>query len=175
MNEDEKIEKLYRYRPAVLGFMRRLGFSPEEARDLTQTVFVRVCQSVAQYRGQAAWGYLEKIARHVALNEIRDRHAQKREGIEVAEEEAVELSDKGAVPADSALEAKERTERLRGAVERLDPTLRTAVLLYLSDTPYEEIARTLGITVSAVKSRLHAARGRLREWIGEEPAGLGGE
>lgn len=174
-NEQETIERLYRYRPAVTAYLRRLGFNPEEARDLTQTVFVRVCQNVDTYRGQAMLGYLQQIAKNVALNAIRDRHAGKREGVEVSDDAAAGLVDERVVPADEALEMKEKSAWLRRAMERLEPILRTAVLLYLAGHSYEDMAKTLGITVSAVKSRLHAARQRLRELLGEEPHGLGGE
>src|SRR5215212_915105 len=136
IDDNDRIEHLYRYQKAVLSYMRRRGFSVEEARDLTQTVFVRVCQGVKAYRGEAAWGYLAKIATNVALNAIRDRHTNKREGIEVPEEVAIDLSDKRAVTADNALEGKEESERLRRAIEQLEPTLKTAVLLYLSDASY---------------------------------------
>jgi RNA polymerase sigma-70 factor, ECF subfamily len=172
---DEKLEALYRYSPAVMAYLRRLGFSHEESRDLTQTVFVRVCQSVDSYRGQATLSYLEKITKNVALNVIRDRHTQKREGIEVPDDAALALPDERSVSADEALEKKEESARLHRAIAQLEPTLKTAVLLYLSDMAYEDIAATLGISVSAVKSRLHIARQRLRDLVGEDPPEFGGE
>jgi RNA polymerase sigma-70 factor (ECF subfamily) len=168
----DRVEKLYRYRPAVMAYMTRLGFSQEEARDLVQSVFVRVCQNVEIYRHEAIWGYLETVAKSVALNEIRRRHARKRHGIEVPEEEAYRIPDEHADGADHGLEKKERSEWLRGAIEKLEPPLKTVVLFYLSDMAYEEMAQTLGISLATVKSRLHAARLRLKELLGAEPTGL---
>lgn len=174
-DDDDIIKRLYRYKPAVTTYFKRFGFNPDEASDLTQTVFVRVCQSVKTYRGEATLAYLERIAKNVALNAIRDRHAAKRAGIEVPDDAAVELSDPRNIAADKLLEQKEKSQRLRQAIEKLDGTSKPAVLLYLDDLSYGDIATTLGITVSAVKSRLHAARQDLKELLGEELQRWGGE
>lgn len=171
---DETIETLNRYRPAVLAFMRRFGFSKEDAEDLTQTVFMRVCQSVESYRGEAVVNYLTKIAKRIAINAIRDRHAKKRTGIEVSEDEASAVPDKRTPSAHEKLEAKESSERLRRAVQQLEPHLKVIVLLSLADLPHAEIARIEGLTESAVKSRLHAARKKLTELMGEDVNGPGG-
>ena len=174
-DREAKLERLHRYRPAVLAYMRRRGFPPEEAQDLTQQVFLRVCQNVDAYRGQAAWGYLETVAKSVALNAIRDRHAIKREGIEEPEETAAAIPDRRDIPADVQLEVKERSRRLWEAVGKLELPLRACVVRYLAGDSYEEIAAAMHLRVSTVKSRLHAARQRLQELMGVDFEGMGGE
>lgn len=172
--QDEKIERLYRYRPAVVAYLNRRGFSPEEVRDLTQQVFLRVCQNVHAYRGDAEWSYLKSIAQSVAFNKIRDRHAQKRDRNEVQEDAAFSLPDTNPLP-DEVLENKENSARLLAAVENLPGHLKAAVLLYLRGDSYEEIAQKLHITVAAVKARLNAARHRLKEILGFDVKGLGAD
>jgi RNA polymerase sigma-70 factor (ECF subfamily) len=55
------------------------------------------------------------------------------------------------------------------AVASLDETLRLPLLLhYHADLPLESVAASLGLTVSAVKSRLHRARAILRRLLAEE-------
>src|SRR5688572_19927656 len=124
--QDEKIERLYRYRPAVIAFLNRLGFSPEEVRDLTQKVYLRVCQKVNAYRDEAEWSYLKKVTQNVAFNEIRDRHAQKRDRIEVQEDAAFSLPDTNPLP-DEVLQNKENSARLLDAVDKLPRHLKAAV------------------------------------------------
>jgi RNA polymerase sigma factor (sigma-70 family) len=161
-DDDQKIERLWRYRPAVMAYMKRNGFSPEDADDLTQQVFVRVCQNVDAYRGDAAWGYLELVAKSVCANAIRARLTQKRHAVEVPEESAVSVPDTHNPRADQNLEDQEERERLLDLIEHLDEAHKQPVLLYLADMSYEEIGHTLGITPSAVKSRLNVARRRLK-------------
>jgi RNA polymerase sigma-70 factor, ECF subfamily len=175
MNDDEeKIRSLYKYRPALLAYLGRLGFSAEDAEDLTQNVFVRVCQSVHNYRGDAKLGFLKTIAKNLALNAIRDRHAVRRAGTHVPIETAQDVVDNNP-GADVKAVRDEDSRRLRGAIELLNPPLKMTLLLLLSDMPYQQIATTLGISVPAVKSRLHEARQRLKELLGAEPEGLGGD
>lgn len=59
-------------------------------------------------------------------------------------------------------------EDLWEAVSALPPDQRLAVtLFYYEDMTVEQIARTAGISKGTVKSRLHRARARLRELLGE--------
>jgi RNA polymerase sigma-70 factor (ECF subfamily) len=57
-------------------------------------------------------------------------------------------------------------------LEQLSPDYRTpVVLLYWYGYSYEEIAETMGISVSAVKSRLHRARKQIARLIAQsQPA-----
>ena len=173
-DRETQFEELYKYYPAVVSLLLRLDFDLEDARDLAQQVFVRVYEHMDAYRGESKLSYLERITRRLAYNSIRDRHAAKREGISVPADELLELHDERTTAADTALEQKENAARLHRAVEQLEPNERTAVLLQLSGQSYEEMVGTLGITIPALKSRLHMARKRLRELLGEEPEGLGG-
>lgn len=172
-NREELFEKLLRYYPAVVSLLRKLGFDHDDARDLAQEVFCRVYEHMDEYRGESKLAYLQTVTRRVAYNELRDRHAGKREGILVHTDEILELRDDRARPVDERLERVETLGRLRRAIDQLPAHERQAVLLQLSELPLRRIAETMGISVPALKSRLHAARGRLRDLLGE-PEGLSG-
>jgi RNA polymerase sigma-70 factor (ECF subfamily) len=167
MNHDgeAKLERLLPYYGRIVTFFTALGFSREEARDLTQDVFLRVCKSVDEYRGDAAWAYLERTARNLARNAIRDRHAKKRDAIMESDDVLTGLSDERITPPDGELERREAADWLHRAVDRLDDNQRPPMRLYLAGLSYEEIASSLGLTVSAVKSRLNLARKRLKEML----------
>lgn len=55
---------------------------------------------------------------------------------------------------------------LVGALERLPPRTRAAVVLrYYADLPVTDIATVIGTSVNTVKSQLHDALARLREFV----------
>jgi RNA polymerase sigma-70 factor (ECF subfamily) len=61
---------------------------------------------------------------------------------------------------------REQSEMLQGLLGQLPPDDRAAIVMrYWYDFSYEEIAEATGATVSAVKSRLHRARGSLGEML----------
>jgi len=173
-DREGQFEELFKYYPAVVALLLRLRFDLEDARDLAQQAFLRVYERMDAYRGESRWSYLEKTTRRLAYNEIRDRHAAKRHGVSVPTDELVDLADEGAVAADAALESKESAERLWRAIEQLGESDQISIRLQLAGLTLEAIAGQLGITVSALKSRLNVARRRLRDLLGEEPEGLGG-
>ena len=60
----------------------------------------------------------------------------------------------------------ESSDRLLEALDELSPENRAATLLfYYEQLSTREIAAVLGISATAVKGRLHKARGRLREQL----------
>ena len=76
--------------------------------------------------------------------------------------DGVPLADSEPGPAEVA-EANELHQVVLEAVGGLSPKLRTATLLYYFDQlSVREVSATLGVSVSAVKGRLHKARGQLR-------------
>ncbi len=66
-----------------------------------------------------------------------------------------------------------RFEELRRALARLpDAFRRAAVLFYLEDFPYRDIARILGCPVGTIRSRLSRARSLLRQDLEPQIAAL---
>jgi len=161
-NNDEQLGGLYGYYNRVVALFISFGFSRDEARDLTQDVFVRVIENMSTYRGEARWNFLEKIARNVALNAIRDRNAQKRNASLTvpADDTLAELPDHKASPEKQA-EINERLARVSAALMKLSPSQRDCFIAFASGLRYAEISQSLGIPVAMVKSRLHEARIKL--------------
>jgi len=172
---DEQFEQFLLYYKRVRTLFHALGFSREDARDLTQDTFLRVYEHRKDYRGDAIWGYLQKIARNIAKNAIRDRHALKRSAIMESEEKLKDVSDPRIQPADKTVQRQQASDWLHRAVDRLDLNQRACMRLYLEDFSYVEIAQSLGLTESAVKSRLNLARKRLQEMVGDDLEDLGDE
>jgi RNA polymerase sigma-70 factor (ECF subfamily) len=175
MDRDAAFEELYRrFYPRLVGYLiHSFHFSRDEAADVAQDAFLRVFESLDQYRAEAKWAFVQSVAKNVALNKFRARYALKRSSsIEAIDTEAVRLSssipDKISTPVQRA-EAHEMKERLTAAIDALPPATRSVLILRLEDLSYAEIATRLDITVSAVKSRVRAARVRLREQLALDP------
>ncbi|HET9766677.1 MAG TPA: sigma-70 family RNA polymerase sigma factor [Thermoanaerobaculia bacterium] len=176
------------YFRAVVRYLVRFRFTREEAQDLAQEVFVRVYRHMDRYRGEAPWKFLRTTAGRVALNELRRRAAKMRAGGERSAEELGEdwessvtetvLTKPAPTPEQELLEREaqedqaRRRQRLREAIELLPEGTRSCLLARLSGLQYDEVADAFGISMDAVKSRLHDARRRLRELLREEPSGV---
>ncbi len=152
----ELVRRHYRgvYRVAY----RILG-KPGDAEDATQDAFERAWLAVRGFRGDAAFGtWMYRIVTNTALK-TRRRRAR-----EPASEEVAEAADWSEPPPDTVVERQLRDEAVRRAIAALPPEQRTPVVLReFADCSYEEIARILDITQSAVRGRLHRARLKLME------------
>lgn len=135
---------------------RMLGNAPE-AEDAAQETFVRVYTKLHTYHpDKKLSSWILSIASHYSIDCLRRRH-----GATLSldgEEVAIVLPSKQAGPEESVLRNEARDE-VQAAVNRLDPAYRAPLILrYWYDLSYTEIAEVMGLTVQAVKSRLHRAR-----------------
>jgi RNA polymerase sigma-70 factor (ECF subfamily) len=127
----------------------------DEAQDLAQEVFVRLYRNLDRYDpGRPFQPWFWRLAANVAATYRRRRPAA-----------ALELPDVASA-ADAGLEEALPLER---ALADLSEDLRLPVILhYYLDQPLDEIALAMGLSLSAVKSRLHRARALLRRLLVEE-------
>ena len=148
---EELIRRLQR---RVYGFAFQHLRDRHEAHDLTQEIFVRLYRNLGRYDPERPFEpWFWRLAGNVAANYYRRRRAP---SLELKEDAASRDADSDAVP-------------LELAVASLDESLRLPLLLhYHADLPVEEVAASLGLSVSAVKSRLHRARAILRRLLAAE-------
>lgn len=131
----------------------------EEARDLTQDVFLQVYRSLPQFRGGARFGtWLYRIAVNRAVDAARG--SRRWNLLSLFEEQS--LLNR---PADRALEPEAMFEQGLERAEIQKVLMRCPlsqrqilVLRYYRDLSLEEIAETMGCSLSAAKVRLHRAR-----------------
>ena len=140
----------------------------EEARDLSQDVFLLVFRTIDRFRGQSAlrtWIY--RIVVNQARNRQRwwrRRHRSEQVSLEAHLEQRGDeaLTDVSQEP-DREFSRKETATRVWEALNELPFEQRTAIVLREIDgLSYEEIAFSLGIAIGTVKSRLTRAREALR-------------
>lgn len=163
-----------RYRRRLLAFFASRGLDPETCADLSQETFVRVYRSSARFRGEAPLAvWIFRIAANLYRNEIRRRHAAKRQATELSliddRDTAIDhvQMDTGAAgdaePLAGALR-QERSQALRHAVADLPPQMRRVFeLRAYHGFETRDIAAVLKISPSTVKVHLHQARKRLAD------------
>jgi RNA polymerase sigma-70 factor (ECF subfamily) len=146
----------------VLGFVQQ----EDDARDLTQDVFIKVWQSIKTFRHDAALGtWIYRIAVSKSLDQLRKnkRKAGGLLGLFGARAASVDFHHPGV-----AAEQKENSAILFKAVNRLPENQKTAFLLQkLEGLGQQEIAEVMDTTVSSVESLLHRARQNLRKTLNE--------
>jgi RNA polymerase sigma-70 factor, ECF subfamily len=133
-----------------------LGNAPE-AEDAAQETFMRMYTKLHTYQPErklSSW--VLSIASHYCIDRLRRRRGQ---WLSLDEEPvAAALPSQNRGPEDLALRAESRDEVQR-LVDMLPATYRVPLILrYWHDLSYAEIAEVMGLTVQAVKSRLHRAR-----------------
>lgn len=147
---------------AVYKYCLKLTLSSEDARDITQEAMARAVEKIRLYDGSKASfnTWLITIAKNIWLTGIRRK--------KLFENYCSTLT----VPEDhdNIIDNLFKNDDLIQAVNRLSPKLKAPVVLkYNFDYSYETIAKTLGIPVGTVKSRISNA---VRN-IGKELEGYG--
>jgi len=131
---------------------------------VTQEVFVKVISRAHQYDGRAAvssWLFA------IAANACRDRRRRDRRAT-IVPLEAVGDLPAHAEGADARLDGRQRRLAVRQALGALSDEQREAlVLARYHGLPYSEIAKVLGISVGAVKTRIFRAVETLKAHFSE--------
>lgn len=141
----------------LVRFLHRKVWDEERARDLAQETFARALTQTPE--NPRAW--LFRVASNLARDEAR-LVVRRRRHLTLLRAEAEQAEADGPTAA-AELEAREKTERLRLALERLSERDREVLLLWDAGVPYPEIARETGLSVGAIGTTLARARRRLVE------------
>jgi RNA polymerase sigma-70 factor (ECF subfamily) len=145
------------YQGPVYNLCYRMLSNAPEAEDAAQETFMRMYTKLHTYQPErklSSW--VLSIASHYCIDRLRRRRGQ---WLSLDEEPvAATLPSQNRGPEDLALRAESRDEVQR-LVDMLPAAYRVPLILrYWYDLSYAEIAEVMGLTVQAVKSRLHRAR-----------------
>lgn len=157
-----------RYRQPVVEFSRLQGLSQEDAEDVAQEVFVRVChESFLKKADQIRSKFrtvLLAVTKRVIVSQRRHDTAGMRDRRRQVSLDGLDVP--GETPADPEFDrlwVKNLVEQALARLE-LDPGVQ-ALRLHLKGDSYQEIASALGRKVTDVTNLLHRARERLRREI----------
>jgi RNA polymerase sigma-70 factor, ECF subfamily len=145
-----------------------------EAEDVVQETFIKAFRRLMDFRGEAS---LSTWLTRIALNEALARKRRRRTTVELEALQQpatrIEPSPMIAPAQDPEVTAAQHQMRslLEGAIDGLPDSLRTVLVMRdVEELSTGETARLLGIGESTVKTRLHRARRRLRQILGDQVA-----
>ena len=166
--------------PRILTLIHHLVLNEETARDLTQEVFIKVYENLEDFRGESQiYTWIHRIALNHTLNFLKREKRRRLLGfldrnlLDVIREDG----DLAEVPSplsssspDAILEQTERDRIVQSALESLPPKYRIPFLLHrFEEMSYQEIAKALDVSLSAVETRIHRAKrmliGKLEPWL----------
>lgn len=167
------------YAPRIYHIARRLLNNEADAEDVTQDVLLQVVRKLHTFRGESTLPtWLHRITVNAALAHREKRTNRAKHETATGDEEALEAiaaepphgvklprPNVHASPDELAL-ATEQRALIDRAIARLPQLFRDVfVLADVEGIPSDEIATLLGLSVPAVKSRLHRARLRMRDLL----------
>ncbi len=158
---------LARHQRRVYRFGLKMCRDPEDAQDVLQDTLLAVARGVKDFRGASSVStWLYTIARSFCIKKRRRSKFAPAEEASLDGESATEvreIADTARGPEES-LAGRQIEAALEKAIGDLAPMYREVLVLRdVEGLTAPEAAEVLGLTIEAVKSRLHRARVALRE------------
>jgi RNA polymerase sigma-70 factor, ECF subfamily len=161
-------ELVTRYQEKVYRLSFKILRHEDDASEALQDAFLSAFRGLKNFKAESTFStWLYRIATNAALMKYRKRRdghvslEQSQSGAD--EQEGLQIPDWSTQPVQDLLDSETRAV-MEDAFERLPEELKT--VFHLRDVEGQsnaEVAETLGLTVAAVKSRLHRARIQLRD------------
>jgi RNA polymerase sigma-70 factor (ECF subfamily) len=155
-------ELVLRHQASVLRLARALTRTPEAAEEVLQDTFLAALEHARSFRGESSVRtWLMTIARNAAARRRRRRAGEPADTVPL--HELGEAAGWGDEPGpEAALEEAERRAAFQRALAALSEEDRAVIVLRdLEGLPGDDAAAVLGLTLPAMKTRLHRARLRL--------------
>jgi len=136
----------------VHGWLLRMLRNPADAEEATIEVFWRIYRAHARFDPTRSFGaWARRIACNVAVDHFRRARRAR-------------IVPSSPAPTSNSSARQDTHVRVERAFLQLPPRLRiVAHLAFVEEWPHEEIARALGVSRSAVKSRAFRAMRQLKE------------
>ncbi len=163
-------ELMRSYGGRLLAVARRMLRSDEDAKDAVQDAFLSAFRALDSFQADARLStWLHRIVVNACLMKLRTRRRKPEESIEellpTFLEDGHQARPGGSwnFEGDDSLEREQTRTLVRACIDRLPESHRTILILRdVEELDTEDAAELLGLTPSAVKTRLHRARQALR-------------
>ena len=148
-------ELVLRYQKPVFNAALRILHDPDEARDVSQTTFLKAFEHLADYDpSHRFYSWLYRIAINESLDTLNARKS--------VEPVRAEESDDSPGP-ERCAEGDETRQAIGDALMRLSPDMRSVIVLrHFMQLSYQDMGEILVLPEKTVKSRLYSARQQLR-------------
>jgi len=148
----------------IQGVIYRLVGNHDEARDLSQEAFLKAYRALGRFKKEArfsSWLY------QIAINATRDRLRRRRRRTDLSLDDVEEKGERslrdGAPSALDLIESSDLSRAVAAAMAALPEEQREVVILKeYQGLTFPEIAETLDVPLSTVKTRLYRGLGQLR-------------
>jgi RNA polymerase sigma-70 factor (ECF subfamily) len=148
-----------RYERRMVANCRYITHDPNEAEDLAQEVMVKAFYGLRSFEGRSTFRHwLQRIKVNHCLNHLKKQEGRSYIGVEEPEAGGFDQLRVQATAEHQAEVIGER-ELIARILNSMTETLRIPLVLCdMDELSYEEVAKVLGISLSAVKMRIKRAR-----------------
>lgn len=160
-------EVIEKYQGQVYRFGMKMCRNHEDAEDVLQETLLAAARTIKGFRGASSmstWFY--SIARSFCIKKRRKSKFAPEHEASIEQDVARDvraLEDPGRTPEEAA-QASQLEQALSAAIDELDPKYREILVLRdVEGLTAPEVSEVTGLTIAAVKSRLHRARAQLRD------------
>jgi len=149
----------------VCSFVEGILGNRQDAEEVTQDAFLKAYFNLETLKNPSSFlPWLKRIARNIALDRME---GLKREGEKLLLSE-LKHDQLSLPPVDEELLRREMVKEIIAAIEELPPLEREILKeRFLRGRSYEELCRRFNLSYSAITSRVHRARRRVREKVME--------
>lgn len=150
------------YQRPVYNLTYRMLGNPQEAEDAAQETFLRAYSKLKQYNPKHKFStWVFSIANNHCIDRLRKRRATY---VSIDDNPVLQNLESDSPRPEREATRSEQARELQKLLENLEPEYRTPLILrYWEELSYEEIAQSMDLTVSAVKSRLFRARKQMAD------------
>jgi RNA polymerase sigma-70 factor, ECF subfamily len=164
------------YGDRVYRLALRITGSNEDAEEVAQDALWTAARKISTFKGEAAFGsWLYRIAANAAYQKLRARKAKAHE---IAMDDVLPAFDDAGRHFEPMADWSDRVDEqalqgelrqvLGAAIDELPPDYRTALVMHdVEGLSNPDIAEALGISLPAVKSRVHRSRLFVRKQLAE--------
>lgn len=165
MSDAEFTKLVIQYNKLIFTVCQRFVNDYQEAENLTQDTFLTAFRAIDNFVGDNYKAWLVRIAVNKCKDFLKSAYYRTTQAVE--EETLDAFPDRNSVYEE--VEQNDRMEMVRRACENLpDPYREVALLHFMEDLSFDEIARRLGRPVKTVQTQGYRARDKLRKMLKEE-------
>jgi len=149
----------------IQGAIYRIMGTEDESRDLCQETFLKAYRALGSFKGESRFSsWLYQIALNLCRDRMRRRKGRTMVSLDDLDADGTAFVSRGRRSALELVEAGDLSRVVEAAVAALPEEQREVVVLKeYQEMTFVEIAETLGVPLSTVKTRLYRGLGQLRQ------------
>jgi len=156
-------ELVLKHQDFIFNVVRSFVRFEEEARDITQDVFLKAYENIEKFRGDAKFSsWLYRIAYNLSMN-----WSERKQGRETQLDDSLaETVPETGSTADELFDRELVLSRIMEVIEQIPLKYKVVIkLYYFEEKSYQEIAETLAIPINTVKIQLLRAKDLIRKKV----------